>query len=166
MKYLEKLILGSCYGEENTKRVSFLEPIDFTSTTNQQLFSAIKTHGGMIEAIRNRPDLKNYMVAYSTLLGINNPERLALQLLEITYQRCFAYLLRNLSHNTTNRLEASMLKEAEEKVFKLDIFDLSDSMVEYLGSQASEYTKERIHKFNNYRDERAKKAKQIINEHR
>ena len=164
MKYLEKLILGACYGEMNIKLVSFLEPKDFAHEIHQELFRAIKENGDMIEAIRNNYHLKDEMIGYSNLLGYTHPDRLGLRLLEYRFKTLLSTLLGKLSVGTKNTLEAAILNESLMRIPEVDIFDLSDNLVEYLGSHASDNTISRIRSFIDYRNRRVEQAKKIINE--
>jgi len=163
MKYLEQLILGACYGEVNFKKVSFLEPSDFSNKRRCELFRAImENRGDMIEAIRNNHHLKNDMVGYSNLLGYTHPERLGLNLLEHRFKALLSTLLGKLSVSTKNSLEAAILNESLMRIPEVDIFDLSDYILEYLSHHASDNTTNRINAFLKYRDMRILKAKEVI----
>jgi len=164
MKELEQLLLGACYGEDNFNKVSFLESSDFTNKSRCDLFQAIKENrGDMIEAIRNNHHLKNDMIGYSNLLGYTHPERLGLKLLEYRFKTLLSTLLVNLSNSTKNDLECKLLHELILSIPRVDIFDISDSILEYLGHQASDYTNGRVNSFLKYRDLRIKKAREVIN---
>lgn len=166
MSYLEQMILGACYGEENIHRLSFLEHSDFTVKIYGKLFHEIKKHGTMIDAVLNNHNLKDAMIAYSTLMGTLHPERLGLRLMEARFKTLLGVLLLKLSEDSNNALEVAILDEAITKIKTADIFDLSDYLLEYLGHQASPNTTNRINAFLRYRNERIATAKKVIDEFR
>lgn len=172
---LEKLIIGSCFGEDQYRRVKFLEPDDFNNYPSQpyrEYFKILKKVDAddmvLSECIVKTRDkrLRSLLVMEIHSLGCNYPERKALLLLEMRFKRLLSSLLYNLSSTTKKTAERELLNEAILVLANEDtnVFDLSDHLLEYLGVHASDYTKSRINSFLSYRDKRANYAKQIINE--
>jgi len=168
MRELERTIIGACYGESQYQRVAFLEPKDFTVIAYSRYFQLIQANKGnmpeVFEMLRDADEtIKSEVFILTTLSGANQIENFALKLLEMRFKRLLIVLLGDLSIKTKNSLERDLLIECQSSVLQSDIFDLSDNMLEYIGIQASEYTKCRIGDFLKYRDERSLKAKEIIN---
>lgn len=167
MKEVEKMIIDSCYGEEQYKKVSFLEPNDFADRNYRKYFHLMKESKGdivkLMASIHNQKQILSIVFQLCSVSGVNNVQKFALLLLEIRFKYLLAILLTELSVKTQNHLEASLLNNLTLSISSVDIFDLSDSLLEYLGHQASNYTKSRINSFLQYRDERIRKAKEVIN---
>ena len=173
MKELEKIIIGSCFGEDQFKKVSFLEPEDFNNypaKPYKEYFKLLKEVDAnelcLVEALSkcNNKNLKLMMFEYSTSLGANNPDRYAVKLLEIRFKTLLASLLSHLSIHTNKDAERDLLNEASLLIIDSDVFDLSDYLIEYLGAHASNYTKSRINDFLGYRNRRLETVKKVINE--
>jgi len=173
MKELERILIGCCFGEDQYKKVSFLEAEDFTNYPGKpyrEYFKLIKktrsTSNVFLEALVKCEDkeLRSLLAEEANVLGVNAPDRYALKLLEIRFQTLFADLLVKLSNSTKNGVERELLNEVIMSLPDVDIFDLSDSLIEYLGLQASDHTKSRINKYLDYRNKRIQTAKKIINE--
>lgn len=173
MKELEKIIIGCCFGEGQYKRISFLEAKDFTNYPGKpyrEYFSLIKktesTTNVFLEALAKCKTIavRRLLAEEANLLGVNVPERYGLKLLEVRFQTLFADLLVQLSNGTRNTVERDLLNKAIVSLPDVDIFDLSDHLIEYLGLQASDLTKNRITSFLEYRDKRIDNAKKVINE--
>lgn len=173
MKELERIIISSCFGEDQYRKVSFLEPEDFTNYPGKpyrEFFKMIEKTKADSETFINCLQacndlrLKKLLFEHSSILGYNNPDRYALKLLEIRFETLFANLLSKLSSESKKAVESEVLNEALFKLVKpeTDVFDLSDHLLEYLGVHASDRTKNRITSFLEYRDKRAKEAKQVI----
>ena len=173
MKELEQIIIGSIFGEDQYRKVSFLEPDDFSnypSKPYREYFKLIKEVDAdeecLVEALSKCKDmnLKLMMFTYSTSLGANNPERYAVKLVEIRFKRVFALLVHNLSLSTKKDSERALLNEASLMVNDADVFELSDYLLEYLGHHATDYTIGRINSFLSYRNKRLDTVKKVINE--
>lgn len=172
MRELEERIISSVFGEDQYRKVSFLEPEDFTNYPGypyKEFFKLIKQtkgeSGTLIECLINckSRELKSILQDQSNLLGYNYPENNALKLLEIRFKGLFINLLVKLSNESKNTVEKELLNESNLMVIRADIFDLSDHILEYIGVHASDFTKDRIGSFLSYRDKRVNEAKQVIN---
>lgn len=173
MRELEERIINSVFGEDQYRKVSFLESEDFTNYPGypyREYFRLIKQTKAnkltLMECIiqcKNK-ELRGLLSDQSNVLGYTYPENYGLKLLEIRFQTLFANLLVQLSNSTTNTVERDLLNKAIVSLPDVDIFDLSDHLLEYLGLQASGLTKGRINSFLEYRNKRIKNAKQVINE--
>lgn len=175
MKELEQIIIGGCFGEDQYRKVSFLEPDDFTNYPQKpykEYFKLLKKSKAnqdcLIESLKLCEDKSIYMLLcqQTNLLGANCIERYGLKLLETRFKALFINLLVKLSNESKNAVEVELLNESNMMVIRSDIFELTDYILEYLGAHASDYTKNRIKSFLSYRDKRVEQAKQIINEFR
>ena len=175
MKELEQMIIGSCFGEDQYKKVSFLEPEDFTNYPNKpykEYFKLLKKTNAesnhLIECLSNCNDKNVYILLcqQTNLLGANNVDRLAMKLLEIRFKTLLMDLLTNLSFDTQKTVERELLNEACLTLVKYDtdVFDLSDNIIEYIGVHISPHTEKRVNSFLAYRNKRVETAKKIINE--
>lgn len=173
MKELQEIIIGTCFGEDQYKKVSFLEPEDFDnfpSKPYRDYFKLLKDTGAdelcLVNALSICKDknLKLMLGQYVSSLGVNCIDRYAVKLLEIRFQTLLASLLYDLSIQTKKDAERDLLNEASLLIVSSDIFDLSDYLIEYLGAHASDYTKRRINNFLDYRNKRIATAKKVINE--
>lgn len=172
MRELEERIINSVFGEDQYRKVSFLEPEDFTNYPGypyKEYFKLIKKTNAkedtLMECLINseNKELKGLLSDQSNLLGYNYPERSALKLLEIRFKGLFINLLVKLSSESKNSVERELLNESNLMVIKSDIFDLSDHILEYLGVHANVHTKARIKSFLQYRDKRVNEARKVIN---
>ena len=175
MKELEQLIIGSCFGEDQYRKVSFLEPEDFTNYPDKpyrEYFKVLKKANAdsqcLAECIVKAKDkrLRELLVSEIHSLGANTPDRLGLKLLEVRFKILFADLLNGLAIHSKKNAERELLGEALMTLVKedTDIFDISDHILEYLGVHASDFTQSRINSFLSYRDKRVHNAKKVINE--
>ena len=175
MMELEQLIIGCCFGEDQYKRVSFLEPSDFSNYPNKpyrdffKLMKKANTENNVLsECIVKCEDdtLKALIMEQTTSLGMNYPERIAILLLEIRFKTLLSDLLVKLLDNAENPSERELLKESWHTLnnTNTDVFDLSDHLLEYMGNLASDFTKDRINAFIEYRNKRGYNAKKVINE--
>ena len=173
MRELEEMIIGSCFGEDQYYKVSFLEPEDFTDYPNhpyREYFTLLKKVKAdrmcLIQALSvcKNENMKMMMGRYVTAMGVNCIDRYALKLLEIRFKTLLASLLSDLYMHSKKDVERDLLNEASLQIIDTDIFDLSDYLLEYFGAHASEYTKRRINSFLTYRNKRIDTAKQIIDE--
>ena len=173
MKELEQIIISTCFGEDQYKKVSFLEPEDFTnypSKPYKEYFKLLKEVDAnelcLVEALSKckNNNLKLMMFQYSTSLGANNIDRYAVKLLEIRFKTLLASLVNHLAIHTNKDAERDLLNEASLLIIDSDVFDLSDYLLEYLGAHASNYTKGRINDFLSYRNRRLETVKKVINE--
>lgn len=169
MSQLEKTLIASIFSEETYSKVSFLEAKDFTDKTYQFFWDLISRYDGdVIKAMGNleltdKKELSKQVFTYSTLLGSNNIERVALNMIELRFKRLLNALLTDLSRKTKNRLEADLLNECVLAIPDNDIFELSEGVLEYLGHQSSDHTKERLNSYLKYVDERCETVKKVIN---
>lgn len=172
MKELEQIIIGSCFGEDQYKKVSFLEPEDFNNYPDKpyrEYFKILKETKAesmcLVEALSKCKDrsIQMMMGQHVSVLGANCIDRYALKLLEMRFKRLLSKLLYDLSIYTKKDAERDLLNEAVMSVIKSDVFVLSDSLIEYLGAHGSDYTKRRINSFLEYRNRRIETAKKVIN---
>lgn len=172
MKEIEQLIISSVFGEDNYRKVSFLEPNDFKDYPTKpfrSLWKLIDEHKAYdltvltILAKSKNEDLKQFMLGQCDIVTATHIQRYALILLENRFKTLFLTLLVKLSNDVLNVLERQLLGEIQSEVLKQDIFELTDNVIDYLGSQGSDTTKNRINDFISYRDKRANEAKRIIN---
>ena len=172
---LEKTIIGSCFGEDQFKKVSFLEPDDFTNYPQKpyrEYFKLLKKTNAeqdcLIECLQHCEDkgIYNLLCEQTNLLGLNNIDRFALKLLEMRFKALLMDLLTKLSMTSKKSVERELLREACLTLVKpeTDVFELSDNLQEYIGVHISDHTKNRLDSFLTYRDKRVEKAKQTINE--
>ena len=173
MKELEQIIIGSCFGEDQYKKVSFLEPEDFTNYPNKpfreyfKLLKKTKAESNyLVECLSVCNDKNVYLILcqQNNLLGANNIDRFAIKLLEVRFKTLLIDLLTKLSYNSKNALEAELLNASLMSIPRVDIFDLSDNIIEYLGVHIAANTRNRIESFIKYRNDRVQKAKEVINE--
>ena len=173
MKELEKIIIGCCFGEDQYKRVSFLEAKDFTNYPGKpyrEYFKLMEETGAKADvfltalATCKNKSLRSLLGEQSNVLGVNHPERYGLRLLEVRFKTLFVNLLVQLSNDTKSPVERQLLHDALLSIDDVDIFDLSDHLLEYLGLQATEQTKSRIGSYLDYRNKRIAEAKKVINE--
>lgn len=172
MREIEELVIGCCILEDNFKKVSFLEPNDFNNHIDKpyrDFFKLIKSTGAkkntFIEALSN-PESKRFRSLLNEsfhMTASNSPEILGLKLLEFRFKKVLADLLSNLSARSKNALECDLLNRVSMKINTINVFDLADNIIEYLGVHASESTKSRINSYIQYRDNRVKEAKEVIN---
>ena len=171
MREIEELIIGCCILEDNFKKVSFLEPNDFNNHIDKpyrDFFKLIKSTGAkkniFIEVL-SKSESKRFRSLLNEsfhMTASNNPVELGVMLLGFRFKRVLADLLSNLSANSKNALERDLLNRVSMKINTIDIFDLADNIIEYLGVHASESTKSRINSYIQYRDSRVKEAKEVI----
>ena len=171
MREKEKLVIGCCILEDNFKKVSFLEPNDFNNHIDKpyrDFFKLIKSTGAkkniFIEVL-SKPESKRFRSLLNEsfhMTASNNPIELGVMLLGFRFKKVLADLLSNLSANSKNSLERDLLSRVSMKINTIDIFDLADNIIEYLGVHASESTKSRINSYIQYRDSRVKEAKEVI----
>ena len=173
MKELEQMIIGSCFGEDQYRQISFLEANDFTNYPEKpfrefwKLLEINKAYDLTLMKVLSKcqdQHLKNLLMLNCDVVAAANLHRYALCLLETRFKALLITLLVNLSNDSKNALEVELLSHCQVAVIKEDLFDLSDNLIEYLGSQASEGTKRRINDFLKYRDRRVNEAKKVINE--
>jgi len=172
MKELEALIIGSCFGEDKYKMVSFLEPYDFTNYPGKPyryFFEILKKANAeslcLVECISKtkHEGLRDLLVSQIHSLGANHPDMLGLKLLEGRFKTLLSSLLIQLSINSKKTVETELLNEATMLVIRKDVFELSDHLLEYLGVHASQTTVSRIVAFLDYRNKRVANAKKVIN---
>lgn len=172
MRELEQIIIGCCFGEDQYRKLSFLEAEDFTNYPGKpyrEFFRLIKKTGSttnvFLEALAKckNIEVRRLLGEEANVLGYNAPDRYGLKLLEVRFQTLLADLLVKISSTTKNVLERDLLNKLLLSIPNVDIFDLSDSIIDYLGHQMSPYTKNRIESFILYRNNRIQKAKEVIN---
>ncbi len=159
MKYLEEIILGTAIAENRFDELSFLEVKDFVCYgAYWQL--ALNSKGDLVTMLKNYPDeaQKNILITCG-IWATNYPHQFAFKLIELRFKRLFKVLLVNLSESSKSVLESEILIEAKNSIDTVDIFDLSDGLIEYIGYQITSETETRIKDFISYRDSRIKKIK-------
>jgi hypothetical protein len=170
MKELQGMIIGSIVGENQYKKVSFLEAEDFTNYPDKPYRDYYK----LIQKSECKPDVflsllqqcKNrniqLMDEVLVLSAYHNLHKYALYLLEIRFKSTLSSLLVNLSLDSKNVLESSLLDEINSGIIKEDIFVVGDNILDYLGRQASSNTTNRINSYISWRNKRIKLTKTII----
>lgn len=175
MKELEGIIIGSCFGEDQYKKVSFLEPEDFTNYPYKpfreyfKLLKKTKAESNyLVECLSVCNDKNIYLLLcqQNNLLGANNIDRFAIKLLEVRFKTLLMGLLTNLSFSSQKTVERELLNEACLTLgsVETDVFDLSDNIIEYIGVHISPHTENRVKSFLSYRNKRMETAKKVINE--
>jgi hypothetical protein len=175
MKELERIIIGCCFGEDQYKKVSFLEANDFTNYPGKpyrEYFKLMEETGAKsdvflkaLSSCKNK-ELRSLLGEQAHVLGVCHPERYGLSLLTARFKTLFANLLVQLSNSTKNTVERELLNKAILSIDDVDVIDLSDGIMEYLGVQGSGNTKRRVTSFLEYRDKRINKAKKVIDGHK
>lgn len=172
MRELEEQIIGSVFGEDQYRKVSFLEANDFKNYQGRpyrlfwQMVQDNKSYNLTLIRIivkTKNEELNDVLRIAGNLVCFNNVENLGLLLIEARFKTLLSGLLGKLSFESKNRLEAEILGECQIAVSNQDVFDLSDNLIEYIGAHASKTTTKRINDFIAYRDRRANEAKQVIN---
>jgi hypothetical protein len=166
---LQKMILAAIYSDDSFARVSFLRSEDFMNYENNPLKTCfeliIKAKGNLLSnaliKIENK-HLLHYMIGLSSSGVINNLEYYALSLAETRIREVFKLLLIQLSSKTKNALESKIIDDCVIALETEDVFKLSEVILEFLGAQASNYSKKRISDFLKYRDKRIAEIKNCI----
>ena len=171
MKELQGMIIGSIVGENQYNKVSFLEAEDFNNFSGKPYREYYK----LIEQSKRKPDVflslvqecKNrdvqLMDEVLVLSAYHNLHNYALWLLESRFKSTLSVLLVNLSLCTKNALESNLLNELNSSILIEDIFVIGDNLLDYLGHQASDNTKQRINSYLSWRNKRIEKTKKVIN---
>ena len=168
--YLQHVIIASCLGENQFKRVAFLEQEDFDNIKGKpfkDMWGLISNSLGSFDAVfssmKNTNDryLKLKLIEYSNYCVTSNIERAALSLMERTFRRTLFKLVTDISINTKEPSEALILSKTlkEVKDSGNDIFELIDGLYDYLEPYVSETTKSRLKEFQKYVDNRVAKVK-------
>ncbi len=168
MKEIEQMIIGSCVGEDQYKKVSFLEANDFEESLYRAYFLKIIESGGNEDILLNC--LKNstnkevvFLIATQSFpVACIRLTQFALLLVERRFRRLLGILLMELAERSENTTEVSILVEATAEIDNQDIFTLSDNLLAYLGEQASEVTKKRINDYLKYQAIRVKAVKKVL----
>ena len=171
MKELQGMIIGSIVGENQYKKVSFLEAEDFNNYPDKPYRDYYK----LIHKSECKPDVflsllqqcKNrdiqLMNEVLVLSAYHNLRGYALWLVESRFKNVLSTLLVKLSLSSKNVLESNLLNELNSSIIDEDIFVLGDSVLEYLGHQASNNTTNRINSYISWRNKRIEITKQNIN---
>lgn len=124
---IEREVIAACISEEKYSVCSFLQPSDFQYYG--EVWEIIQKHKGCFEEILMEFDI---IIKYSVSLLIVSmwkPERLALKLLEISFQRSLLNLLQRLGGK--DDLESMNIHTLQAEVMDLDILGVLDSLPEY-----------------------------------
>jgi len=166
----EKMVLGSCYGEDKLNQISFLEPADFTKKSHEVFFFVIR------KCKSNLPDAfamlkKEQKIGFIDVLSLatfpsacHQLQHICIWLVEQRFVREFVKLLDVLTDKSTDPIEIEILEDAKCNIIAgdLDVFELSEGLTEYLGIYCSEFSKQRIIDFNKWKVNRIEKMKKQI----
>lgn len=126
VRIIEREVIASCLSEEKYPKCSFLQPSDFQHYG--EVWGFIQKHkGNFVEILMNFHAIENYCI---TLFNVSmwKPERLALKILEISFQRSLLNLMSSLQGD---ELELLKVSELQSEVVDLDILGVVDSLPEY-----------------------------------
>ena len=163
------MIIGSCIGEDQYYKISFLEPDDFQDKECREFFRLIVScqakENILLNLLAKEENLglrtalssKVYMVACVRL------ESFALKVLERRFASTLNKLGVLLSGESKNPLEVELLTELSGVTHTADIFDLSEGILDYLGSQASDFTTMKINAYLRWMNGRIAETKKVIN---
>ena len=169
MSVIEKEIIATVLSQEEYKQVRFLEPKYFTDTMNQKIWQLIlKFKGDTLEMVARLEATERHHwmnVVANGCLGTwsTNISQMGLKLVEMRFERFFIILITDLIGKSQSMVEKSLLSEIRQVVGDKDIFDLSDSALDYLGDHSSDMVKKRINDFIEYRNKRIGKIKELTN---
>ena len=166
MKELERQLMVIAINEGQYKRISFLEPNDFTDLYSKGLYMTIEQRSGDVMSTYlylTLNSLESFLWLQSQIINpvtYSNLERVAMMIMENRFKLVFAKLLDKLVIATDSDIERSLIEEYQLELSQ-DVFVLGDSFLEYLGHHASSYTKLRVNDYINWRDGRVEQIKQI-----
>jgi hypothetical protein len=172
MKELERQLMVIAINEGQYSRISFLSSSDFVHDSYKALYTIAEERSGDAMGIYLhlvKSSLESFISLQTEPINATiycNMERIAIKMVEERFRSVFAKLIDKLVIETDNDIERSLLEEYQLEIVKQDIFLLGDSVAEYLGRFASDYSISRIESYIGWRDNRVSQIKQVVNNYR
>lgn len=169
---VESTIIETIFSEDTYHKVSFLKPIDFSNKLYKELWKVLEEFEGdimraiTILEVSKKKDIVEMIHTECGMSGVNGLVKRALLVKEMSYKRLLLRLLSDLSFKSKNALESTLINECLLAVNESDIFILSEGILDYIGSHASNLTDQRINGYLNYIKEDIEQIKRVTDGNR
>lgn len=160
-KHIQRSIIAGATSEGMFAKVSFLEPTDFDLEYRQIWKAVLDSKGDIIEIYKRS---KTVPFSILVLADYTYIDRLALFLLQRRFRALLIDLLGDIAMKSNNATEGLILSNTinEIETTQTDVFDLVDSVPDYLKPYISEVAYNRLVKMQNYVNDRGMKVNEVL----
>lgn len=160
-KHIQRSIIGGAIGEGLFAKVSFLEANDFDIEYRDMWQTILDCNGDLIAVYKRSKKIPTSLLVMADYTHI---DRLALLLLEMRFKTLLIRLLGDIAINSNNATEGLILSNTINEIEEgeTDVFDLIDSVPDYLKPFISDEGHQRLYKMQKYVNDRGLKIKKVL----